>query len=220
MGWGGRLLGILSATTQGLFGDKKIHYHGTDVNTKTHERFVKIIQFWKEHVSDTNIQNFDFFKSTVPAEDLYEKEAFFNERAGLYDMTFTSPPYFNTEKYSDDDTQSYKRYPTYDEWSKGFLRNFIITTGTLLKPGGEFWINIADVKNLGKGKGFLPLEEDTKKYAAEYGFEYKGCVKMLLTTLSGNGTTPKSRNRVTGKNIVTVDGIAIKHEPIFRFIKK
>lgn len=220
MGWGGRLIGILSATTQGLFGDKIIHYHGTDVNTSTHNRFNKIIEFWTEKVSDNNIQNFDFYKSLSPAEEMIEKDSFFAERQGLYDMAFTSPPYFNTEQYSDDDTQSFKRYSAYTDWSKGFLQNLIKTTEKLLKPGGEFWINIADVKKLGKDKGYYTLEDDTKKYAEENNFTYKGVIKMVLTTISGNGTTPKSRNRVIGKNVVSVDGQTVKYEPIFCFTKK
>ena len=37
------------------------------------------------------------------------------------DLCFTSPPYFDTEKYSDEDTQSYKKFPTEDGWVNGFF---------------------------------------------------------------------------------------------------
>ena len=38
-----------------------------------------------------------------------------------FDTIFTSPPYFNVEKYSDEDTQSYVRYKNIDSWNKNFL---------------------------------------------------------------------------------------------------
>ena len=34
---------------------------------------------------------------------------------------FTSPPYFNVERYSYDDTQSWVRYKTINDWNKDFL---------------------------------------------------------------------------------------------------
>ena len=36
-------------------------------------------------------------------------------------VALTSPPYFDREKY-DGDRQSYKDYPTYPEWTTGFLK--------------------------------------------------------------------------------------------------
>ena len=38
--------------------------------------------------------------------------------ADSVDLIFTSPPYFNTEKYSEDDTQSWVRYKKIDDWNE------------------------------------------------------------------------------------------------------
>ena len=37
-------------------------------------------------------------------------------------MVFTSPPYFDREQYSEDEEQSYKSYPQYDDWRDNFLK--------------------------------------------------------------------------------------------------
>ena len=40
---------------------------------------------------------------------------------GIFDFIFTSPPYFNTEIYTDDPTQSSSRYPEFNDWLENFL---------------------------------------------------------------------------------------------------
>ena len=36
----------------------------------------------------------------------------FQKYKGKFDFIFTSPPYFGAEGYSEDETQSYKKFPT------------------------------------------------------------------------------------------------------------
>jgi hypothetical protein len=38
------------------------------------------------------------------------------------DFAFTSPPYFDTEKYSNEKTQSYLKYKNINTWKEKFLR--------------------------------------------------------------------------------------------------
>ena len=64
-----------------------------------------------------------------------------------YDLIFTSPPYFNLEKYSEEDTQSYKRYTKYEDWLNNFLFVIIKESHRLLKQDGVFLLNIADCNN-------------------------------------------------------------------------
>jgi len=61
---------------------------------------------------------------------------------GQVDLVFTSPPYFDKEKYSFEDTQSYIMYPTYNEWVDGFLFPLFSQGYEHLKSGGYFAINV------------------------------------------------------------------------------
>jgi len=61
------------------------------------------------------------------------------------DLCFSSPPYFDAEKYSDEDTQSYRRYPTIDKWVDGFLRGTVRNCVTVLKVDGFFILNIGNI---------------------------------------------------------------------------
>jgi hypothetical protein len=42
-----------------------------------------------------------------------------------YEMCLTSPPYFDLEVYSHEDTQSIKKYKTYEEWIEHFIKPII-----------------------------------------------------------------------------------------------
>jgi DNA modification methylase len=71
------------------------------------------------------------------------------------DLVFTSPPYFNREAYSNDNTQSYKKFSNYDSWRDGFLRPTLETCVKWLKKDRYLLWNIADIQIGGK---YLPLE--------------------------------------------------------------
>jgi hypothetical protein len=61
------------------------------------------------------------------------------------DMVITSPPYFDREEYSDEDTQSFKRYPDVGSWLNRFLLPMIENVHSVLKSGCVFVLNIDDV---------------------------------------------------------------------------
>ena len=73
-----------------------------------------------------------------------------------FDLSFTSPPYFNLEKYSEDDCLSTKNYDNYSLWLTDFVEPTIQNTYEYLKIGGYAMINI---KNLTRG-GKEPLYDD------------------------------------------------------------
>jgi tRNA1(Val) A37 N6-methylase TrmN6 len=73
----------------------------------------------------------------IPFEDFQTDKKF--------DLIFSSPPYFNTEKYCNEETQSFKRYPTKLEWKNGFLKKLIEKSYQFLKTDSYFVINIANV---------------------------------------------------------------------------
>jgi len=233
-GWGGRMLAALSVADEPYLYNKKVSYWGTDPNTKVHDRFYEFIEFWKQNVSVND--NFNFYKATLPAENLLDDDKFKNA-LGTFDVHFTSPPYFNKELYSNDDTQSYIKYDNdYPAWSKGFLKPMLKNTYDLLKEGGECWINIADVKY--KGSKYHPLEADTVKYALECGFEHVKTYKMVFGIMPGNDKRSdktkqtekevlgiKRINKNTGgenpktRNTIEYADKKYKFEPIFVFKK-
>ena len=115
----------------------------------------------------------------LPAEDVSHDVV-----AGRCDFAFTSPPYFRKEHYSDDDTQSWKRYPTGEEWRDGFLTPMMALQYAALKFGCYSIVNIADVKI--KSKTY-PLVEWTKQAALLAGFEYIRTLEFPLTRRFGAG---------------------------------
>ena len=60
------------------------------------------------------------------------------------DLVFSSPPYFNLERYSNERTQSFRRYPTYPMWCESFLAVVIQEARRVLRPDGHFVVNVAD----------------------------------------------------------------------------
>lgn len=80
-------------------------------------------------------------------------------------LVFSSPPYHDWEKYSLERTQSYIRYPAYDDWARLFLGTTIKQSYRILRPGGFLAINVPNVINR------LPLAHDVADLAKEAGFE-------------------------------------------------
>lgn len=134
-GWGGRMIG--AASLGGL-------YHGHDPSTKTYEGLKKLGHWLKQF--DTG---FKFRVRCIPFEEAELED-------GKYDIALTSPPYFNTELYSDEETNSCVRYNSgYKDWEEGFYIPMIKKTLKALKPSGFFVLNISSRK--------YPLEESMKK---------------------------------------------------------
>lgn len=74
------------------------------------------------------------------AEDLLRRY-----KTGSFDLVFSSPPYFNREKYSAEPEQSFMRYPTLERWLDGFLRVVLFESARILRRGGHLVVNIGTV---------------------------------------------------------------------------
>lgn len=59
-----------------------------------------------------------------------------------FDFAMCSPPYYDTELYSEEETNSCNRYTTFDDWIDGFFRPFIEKTMNALKSEAKFILNI------------------------------------------------------------------------------
>lgn len=101
-----------------------------------------------------------------------------------YDLIFTSPPYFDIEKYSQEDTQSYIRYPTYESWKNNFLKVLIEKSKTLLKKDGYFALNVGGI-----------LIDDTRSIGDEVFGTQPEIYYMRLSKFLGQG----NKNSVSHK---------------------
>jgi hypothetical protein len=219
-GWYGRLAGCLASSNTSVLKNKTVHYYCTDVNSTIHDRFYSIIGYWKEYINP-NI-DFDSYKSMIPSENILD-DSQFASMIGRFDMSFTSIPYFNTEQYSDDEDQSYKKFPVYDNgkddcWKHGFLYKTIDNIFTLLKKDGEFWINVADVRcnDASYGLQYYTLESDTVEYAKSIGFRHIYTYIMIMPLM----VNLRHNDDSDQKNIAMIRGKKYKYEPIFVFRKE
>jgi hypothetical protein len=161
-GWGGRLIGLASC----LF--KDIEYVETDPSTKTYNGLIKLKDF-------LNLGD-NYKQYNLPFEDLELKENYF-------DFVFTSPPYFDTEQYADEETQSYKKNANYEIWRDNFLYIMIDKIVYSLKKGGKCILNVGDKK--------YPISTDIKKYLDE---KYKIKTKNDNFSLDSNENTEAIRS--------------------------
>ncbi len=171
-GYGGRLLGAMVS-------DKVSKYIGTEPCGATYDG-LSLMKKDYSYISKTEIE-----LNQVGSEDFVPSEQ--------VDLCFTSPPYFNTEIYSDEDSQSWKRYQTVESWNNDFLAKTISNCWESLKDNGHMILNVANVKS------HPALEGDTVKIAKLQGFVH---VKTLQLTLSS----------------ITKGGF--KYEPVFVFTKE
>ena len=85
-----------------------------------------------------------------------------------------------TEKYSEDETQSFKRYTDIDSWNEKFLHNSLERIFPAMRPGAILAINIADVY-CAKKKGYLDICNPMNDFIKSQGFKYRGCIGMEMT---------------------------------------
>ena len=139
----------------------------------------------------------------------------FQQYKGKLDFVFTSPPYFHREQYSQDETQSFKAYRTYEEWRDNFLCPTLENAAESLKNDRYICWNIANIK-VNKTKkhptGYLPLEDDSVHILEAAGMVYKGKLKQLMTSMAGLTVGDL-------ENSCMYDGKVWKYEPILVFWK-
>ena len=215
-GWGGRILGAMA------FDKKNVHYVGTDPNTENFipelgiTRYEYLANFFNEQSSATAnaIHKFWGHKNTyevfMDGSEVIRNNPAFQKYKGKLDFVFTSPPYFNREKYSDDETQSCNKYTEYKDWKENFLRPTLTTAYEYLKSNRYICWNIADIK-VGKNE-YIPLEQDSIDILKGLGAEYVTKLKMIVVTMIGLDASKL-------KNKCKVDGRWQKYEPVYVFRK-
>jgi hypothetical protein len=66
----------------------------------------------------------------------------------MFDLCFTSPPYFSFEIYTSENTQSISKYPKYETWLNHFLLASIRKAWEALRPGGALAVHLSDTKEM------------------------------------------------------------------------
>lgn len=199
-GWGGRLLGSLCVNRT-----HAVHYVGIDPERRNKEAYEGILRrltiYLKKEIAGPRSADF-YYK---PFED-WIKSGSAKRLFGKTDFVFTSPPYFSAEVYNTENKkQSANRYSTYEEWREDFYRVLVKGAYDLLKPGGVFVLNIANVASS------KYLERDARQLARDVGFTNAGFYKLAMSI------TPGTRTGV--RHSVLVNGKLFKHEPVFCFRK-
>jgi hypothetical protein len=77
------------------------------------------------------------------------------------DMVFTSPPYFNKERYFDEPGQCWRDYPTETEWMSRYLQPTIQRGADALKRGGYLVLNVDEDRR-------VPVMECAKNARLEF----------------------------------------------------
>lgn len=145
-GWGDRLLAAI--TYDSIYNID--YYYGIDPNECLFSGYNLIKKLSK------NKNKFKLINDTFEDAKINKK----------FDIMFSSPPYFDFEKYTTSDNQSYIRYNSVELWLTKFMYVSIKKIYDLLLPNGYLCINISDT-------GSIPYVEKILKYIESLdGFKY------------------------------------------------
>ena len=163
VGWGDRLGGFFAS-------ENTNEYLGVDPNLDLHDGYNKQIDFYSKHKN----KKVSIFKEA--AEDF--------DWSGYkdFDLIFTSPPYFSTERYAKNTkhecNQSWSRYSDNKNWLDSFLFKVLENTVDCISKKGILAINIFDVE-LNKNKREF-ICEPMINFCKDIGYDYLGYVGMRM----------------------------------------
>lgn len=164
MGWGGRLLGAVASGT---------HYIGFDPNTETFNNLKRMVKFLE-------IEN----KVTLICDDAMNMAKY---NLPKVDLIITSPPYFDLEVYTNEDTQSINKHSNYRSWSDYFLKGIIENTTCLLNENGVSCWNVGKV-------GKNDMKDDVKNYHNGIGFKFEKEFKVVSSKRQALQTTDNKKS--------------------------
>lgn len=172
-GFGGRMIGALSSKNN-------YTYYGVEPNTETYHSLNKLGSYIEQVTQRTN----SYKIWNIGSED------FKLENEESVDFVFSSPPYFNLEKYTDEETQCYIKYPKIEDWIDGYVKPTIQNTYEMLKKGSTYAVNIADF-NIGNKR--IEFVDKWIQLAEEIGFTYIEQIHMKLHKRTGVGHSNKEK---------------------------
>jgi SAM-dependent methyltransferase len=175
-GFGGRLLGSMSLHR---------HYVGVDPASGQARGLRRMIATFSKIAPGTA----EVYQAC--AEDFLP-----TVRGRSFDLVFSSPPYFDLERYNNERTQSFKRYPRYVDWRDHFLGAVIRETRRVLRRGGYLVLNVANTPR-------FPIATDALRIA-----ERELVFVRRLRLVMNAAPTARAAGRL------------YRHEPVFVFQKR
>jgi SAM-dependent methyltransferase len=125
-GFGGRLLAALTL---------KRHYIGIEPSRRT---FCGLSRMQRR------LLRLRLTLGTASLHNTAAEDALFRLPDRSATLVFTSPPYFDRERYANDMLQSFRRYPDYDRWRDEFLEPVIRESARILVPRGKLVLSVAN----------------------------------------------------------------------------
>ena len=160
MGWGDRIAGAHASNTVK-------RYVGIDPNINLFQGYGKQLRHYN---SLGEKKDFNFICGCAEDENVVLSDKF--------DMIFTSPPYFDKEKYDQSDQQSYKKYKGFNSWMNDFLFKAIELRTQNLKTGGHLVINISDIYT--RKKQYKICDGMNDYIASTNKFSYVGAIGLRM----------------------------------------
>lgn len=158
-GWGVRMLSAIKTHK---------NYYGLDPNYKLTKKLVEIkneFEFIHNKKINVNIKTIG-------------SEIFIDEYINMFDLAFTSPPYFTLENYKYGKQSINNK--SYNEWLKDYVLPTIKNIYQYLIPTGLLAINIKNISNFN-------LYDDWLNIAKNNGFElYEEIILNNITRISGS----------------------------------
>ncbi len=171
-GFGGRLLGAL--------GCRKVkRYVACDPATETFTGLEKMKNELLPAATRMLRRNMDVKLYPCGSEDMRP-----NLQPSYVDCVLWSPPYFDTEKYCTEPTQSYLKFRTRESWLEGFVGATLDNIAYALKPEGVLAVNIADVST------FPDLEKALLALAESKGWTRTETLHIELSPMWGTRSKP------------------------------
>ena len=148
-GWGDRLAGFWTSNAD--------TYVGCDPNPQTFQNYISQCIFYEETLGNTwtNKIGDDYFHFSGSKEVLIYLRASetMNWPQLNYDLAFTSPPYYSTERYAEgvaEEKQSWFKYNDFYDWLSDYLFETLDRINDVINPDtGVIAVNIIDanIKN-------------------------------------------------------------------------
>ncbi len=144
-GWGDRLAGFYATSNTKT-------YVGCDPNPQVYNTYIKQCVEYERLLGYTPVvtQHDKYFScvgsKSVLIYNLPSEDVDWDMHHNQFDFYFTSPPYYETERYALDtsDTQSWSRYPDFDSWKNKFFFSVNRKVWDTLTNDAYMMINIID----------------------------------------------------------------------------
>jgi len=159
-GYGGRLLGFLASKIDGT-------YIGYEPYSKSYQSL--------KALSEDSSELFNCKKKVKLINSPFED----SNRKHAVDLIFSSPPYFDLERYSDEETQSIIQYPEYEPWLESFWGYLVKRCYSMLSDKGFFIYSIGNFLK-------YDLIGDTQQVLKDSGFYLQDTIKILYHNVYKN----------------------------------